>query len=390
MIRMRHPAKRIAAMTADGILAALAPLLTRGSAAGVIPPSPRVLLIRCDHIGDAAMATAVIRPLHDALAPSRLDVLAAPWAAHVFASHPLVDHVVPVTTPWWSAARGARWPQRLAHWAELPRTIRHLRAERYDIGIDLRGDLRHITFFLALAGIPVRVSSDRTGGRRLLTHVASFDASRHEVEKNMAVVSLLGATGHPQLEIPASTDMPAWIRAALDPHGRGTGFVALALRGAAPKRSWPAAHAAALADRLHDELGLASVYVGGLHEAAFAQSIADQSRAGVVNLAGRTTLAESIEVLRAAEATVAVDSGPMHLAAAVGSPVVALFGSSDPRLFRPWATIARIVASSERCHCQGERCALVQGEAHCMRQIMPASVFDAVRDVVSISATKRL
>jgi len=75
--------------------------------------------------------------------------------------------------------------------------IRQIRAARYDVGIDLRGDLRQITFFLALGGMPIRVSSDRTGGARLLTHVWPHDAALHDVEKNLAMASLLGATGRP-------------------------------------------------------------------------------------------------------------------------------------------------------------------------------------------------
>ena len=351
-------------------------MLSNGSRSAGIPPSPRVLLIRCDHIGDAAMATAVLGPLREALRPSTLDVLAAPWASAVFESHPMVDRVLSFSAPWWSAARGATLSDRTRQWTRLPGIIGRIRRGRYDVGIDLRGDLRQITFFLALGGMPVRASSDRTGGRRLLTHVWSFDEGLHEVQKNFAIASLLGATAVPRLEIAVSDAEPAWLPALLSRCGHERGYVAFALRGSAARRSWPAAHARTVADLLRAQMGLASVYVGGGSEEGFGEDVLDGANEGIVNLAGKTTLSEMIAVLRGAKATVAVDSGPMHLAAGVGSPVVALFGPGDPAKCRPWSDRARVLAVNAPC------CELRDGAGECMRQIEPQRVFEAVRDLL--------
>ena len=382
MIHMRRPFKRAAACAIDAVLAMFAPLLTKGSPSAAIPAAPRVLLVRCDHIGDAAMATAVLKPLRDALRPSRLDVLAAPWACQVFETHPLVDRVWSVSAPWWSAARGVRWPARLRQWARLPGIIWRIRAQKYDVGIDLRGDLRHITFFLALGGMPVRVSSDRTGGRRLLTHLWPFQDSLHEVEKNFAVAALLGATGQPRMDVVATDSIPAWLQSLLSTPEFERGYVVFALRGSALKRSWTSEHAAELADLLRDHLGLGSVYVGSASDETFAQAVVKAAGATVVNLAGRTTIEQTIAVLHGAKATIAVDSGPMHLAAGVGSPVVALFGPSDPGAFRPWTERARIVSSTAPCLCVGEQCSVRAGAGDCMQQISAERVFRAVQDVL--------
>jgi hypothetical protein len=107
MIPMRSRGKRAAALAVDATLGVLAPMLTRGPTPAVVPPSPRVLVIRCDHIGDAVMATAVLRPLRDSLRPATLDVLAGPWAASVFEGHPAVDRVLRYAAPWWAARSGA-------------------------------------------------------------------------------------------------------------------------------------------------------------------------------------------------------------------------------------------------------------------------------------------
>src|ERR1700727_64496 len=102
---MRSGAKRAVALIANALVAPFGPLFGRR---GPIPAHPRVLLVRCDHIGDAVMATAVLRPLREALDPERLDVLAAPWSASVFEGNPAVDGVITYAAPWWLAARGAR------------------------------------------------------------------------------------------------------------------------------------------------------------------------------------------------------------------------------------------------------------------------------------------
>ncbi|MEP7002115.1 MAG: glycosyltransferase family 9 protein [bacterium] len=382
MIQMRSRWKRAVAIIVDGIVGALAPLLVNRSLSADIPTSPRVLVIRCDHIGDAAMATAVLGPLRRALQPSTLDVLTSPWASAVFDDHPDVDNVIAFSTPWWSAARGASLTHRMQQWTRLPALIRTIRAGRYDVGIDLRGDLRHITFFLALGGMRVRVSSDRTGGRPLLTHAWPFDASLHEVEKNVASASLVGAKPPMPLNIATGHTLSEKLTSLLSGHGFENGYVAFTLRGSAFKRSWPAEHARAVAELLRARLGIGSVYVGGGAEQAFGTPLSDGDETGIVNLSGQTSLAEAIAVLRGAAVTVAVDSGPMHLAAGVSSPIVALFGPSDPAIFRPWSAHTRIVGAEAPCGCRLEACDFAPGAGACMRRIAPERVFDAIRELL--------
>jgi ADP-heptose:LPS heptosyltransferase len=353
---------------------ALLRLTARRGNAPRIPDRPRVLVVRCDHIGDAVMATSVLKPLRDALSPSTLDVLAGPWAAPIFEHHPAVDNVLTFAAPWWSAARGGSFAERRRAWAELRQVIRKIKAGRYDVGIDLRGDLRQIVFFLRLGGIPIRVSSDRTGGTSLLTHVASHDPLLHEVEKNAAIAALIGAVGPWRLDVAISKEDLASIAA--------TGFVAFALRGSEENREWPAAQAAATAAALHGEFRIPSVIVGTSADAPFADNIVALATSPIANLAGRTSLMQTAALLRCATMVVAVDSGPMHLAAAVGAPVVALFGPGDPRECRPWSGRAEVVGGSAPCGCTGASCEFVKGAGRCMREITPEMVVEAVRRVM--------
>jgi len=364
---IRDPIKRAAARIVDAAIGSL----VRPGPAPTVPAAPRVLVIRCDHIGDAVMATSVLAPLRDALQPTKLDVLVGPWARAVFDNHPLVDEVLTVAAPWWSAARGASFVERVRAWSMLPATMQEIKGRRYDIGIELRGDLRQIVFFLHATRIPIRVSSDRTGGVKLLTHVWHHDERLHEVEKDFAIAALIGARGEPHLAVHSQR------RGA--PRFAPRSYAVLALRGSSENRQWPAEHAAAVVDAFHDAFGLASVTIGGATDVTLANAVARLARSPVQQLAGTTSLADSIEVIRNARIVIAVDSGPMHLAAAAGVPVVALFGPGDPAASGPWTDCAQVVAANAPCGCRRAPCDFTRDAGRCMRLVTPALVLDAVR-----------
>jgi ADP-heptose:LPS heptosyltransferase len=378
---MRRGGKRAAALFVDRALSIVAPLLSSRGAASP-PGAPRVLLVRCDHIGDAIMATSVLEPLRTALAPSRLDVLAGPWATSLFDRHPSVDRVIAYATPWWLAAREAPARARLAAWRALPALVRQLRANHYDIAIDLRGDLRQIAFFLVGSGAPVRVSSDRTGGRALLTHIWPYEAQRHEVEKNVAVAATLGVHADaPALDVRFERTLRPELAEALRSAAGPGGLVSLSFRSREPSHSWPASHAAQLIDAARDRLGLGAVLVGGPDDRAFGDAVAETARAPFVNLAGRTTLLETIAVFATTRAAVVVDSGPAHLAACSGVPIIALFGPSPPLQVRPWTDRARVLTDGSPCGCIHPRCDFTAGPGRCVAALTPDRVMDLLAHI---------
>ena len=373
MIRMRNPGKRAAALLVDALLRLLPAAGTSGPMA-----APRVLVIRCDHLGDAIMATAVLDPLRRALAPARLDVLAGPWGEAIFRAHPAVDDVLVYATPWWLRARGAGAGPWLAAWVRLPGLVRRIRGARYDCVIDLRGDLRHIFFFLATSGARERVSSDRTGGRRLLTRCADYQAGKHEVDQNAAVVAQLGAAGpyEPKLVPARRTDEDADLPLLRDLPA--SGYVVFALAGTEENRAWTPEHAARVADHLWREHRLQAVIVGTADDTDRADDVVRQASAPVVSLCGRTTMPQLLAVLAPARAAVVVDSGPMHAAAALGVPTVALFGPGDPAECAPRLGHAVVLATTAPCGCTHPRCDYTPGPGRCMRALDATRVIDAL------------
>ena len=387
MIFMKSRSKRVAAIMIDVVLRLIAPILVRDKRSPSLRSNPRVLLIRCDHLGDAAMATAVIGPIRRALDASRLDVLAAPWAAPLFEHHPAVDGVITVATPWWLAARGAARSSRLKAWRSLPKVIRSIRAGRYDVGIDLRGDLRQILLFLVLGRCSERVSSDRTGGTRLLTRSVRYHDAQHEVEKNAAVAGLLAVEGDVELEPPTLPELPPIAVEALRSISGPNGYITLSVRGTKRNRTWPAHHAAMLVEHAAANLGVGTVYVGGEEDRIIAETIASASPVPVAVLAGRLTLLQSLAVIAGAKAAVAVDSGPMHLAALVGTPVVALFGAADPRRYGPWTRHRELVSVRAPCGCVDPDCRFTAtGHGACMAELSPKMVIDALGHLLGQSA----
>ncbi|HTX65544.1 MAG TPA: glycosyltransferase family 9 protein, partial [Opitutaceae bacterium] len=291
--------------------------------------------------------------------------------------------VIPVAAPWWLAARGAPLGDRVRGWLSLPRAVARIRSGQYDVGVDLRGDLRQIFLFLALGRCRERVSSDRTGGARLLTRCARYVASGHEVERGAAIAALLGVKGPPVLEPPELPELDAAASDAIAAVAGANGYITLSTQGTKRNRTWPATHAASLVERAAAELGLGTVYVGGPEDGAAAEETARLARVPMAQLAGKLPLLQSLKVIEGARAAVAVDSGPMHLAALVDTPVVALFGPSDPARYRPWASRYEIVCARAPCGCVDPDCEFTaSGPGACMMELQPGVVFNALQRLV--------
>lgn len=370
MIRVNGRFRNLLLHGADRVLSAV----VRPARAPQRPTAPRVLVIRCDHLGDATLATAALQDLRDTLAPSRLDVVCGPWASAIFEGHPAVDEVLPVAAPWWLVRDRVPPGVRLRSWFTLASFALNIRRRRYDVGVDLRGDLRHFVWFFGVGGIPERVSSDRTGGAVLLTSCAEHRDGVHEVERMRAIGATIGAApdGRPIL-------MPRTLSPARRTElGLPERFIAIAPRGASPNRQWPSAHVAELARLVHDQLGLPLVYLGsGLDRAHAAEAAVPGA---LISLAGQTSLEELIAILGEADLVVAMDSGPMHIAATLDRPIVALWGPGSMDM-RPFTDRAIIVQSSPPCECTGRTCRFTEGAGRCYRALAPAQVFDALRSL---------
>lgn len=261
---------------------------------------------------------------------------------------------------------------------ELQRLIRDLR-NRFDVVVDLQGLLRSGVFgFLSQAPVRVGESSAREGAPLFYTHtVETPEQPVHARDRYATIMRVLGCTDSNREDLDVTDDERASIRGRL-PENIRDGFVAVCVGARweskqAPVDKWvPAIQAT----------GLPWVLTGSPDQSALCASLESllDGTTGV-NLCGQTDLRELAAVLDVADVMFTVDSGPMHMAAAQGTPVVALFGPTDPRRTGPYGQLGNVVRGDcELMPCLKRECP-GQGDK-CMKQLDPQSLVTVARRVL--------
>lgn len=337
-----------------------------------------ILVIQLDHLGDAILSTVMLAPLKARYPQARMVVLASPSNAEVFRAAAEVDEVHVCRANRFARNRWRMgWVPAIFAWGWRLRGV--------DLAIDPRGELPH-ALLMWLTGARLRVGWNSGGGGFLLTHSPAYQPGRHEVSSRRALLAQLDIQP-PEACRPAfavSETSTAWaedLLAELPIRGRR---VILVHPGAGiPARRWPLQAWQALLDRLLSELVAYVVVLGSQPERETAEKLVRSLPEGTaVNLAGRSTLQQSAALLARADLFVGNDSGPAHLAAAVGTPAVVLFsGTNQPEQWRPWGEQVSVVRVSVECApCHRNECPLA--DHPCMSHIEPESVFTQVRSLL--------
>lgn len=285
-----------------------------------------VLVLRLDRIGDLLMSLPALRDLRAALPAARIRLAVPAWSAEVARSAP-VDEVLVWSPPW-----SGRAQEGADSWAGLLRKARALRAEGLDLALDLQGDVR-ASLLLWLSGARERVGYANTGGRYLLTRVVPLDETVPWVEQNRRAVRAALATEVPVAA--ADAVLSAGERASAERLLAGHGAARRPLVGLHPSggraiKQWDLARWAEVASRLQREFGATVVLTGSAADSPLAARVAEGLAAPAVDLTGRLAVRETMAVIAALDLFLSPDTGPMHMAAAVGTPSVSVFGPSDP------------------------------------------------------------
>ncbi|TMH18200.1 MAG: lipopolysaccharide heptosyltransferase II [Betaproteobacteria bacterium] len=333
---------------------------------------PKILIVAPNWIGDALLAQPLFARLRKKLPGVLIDALAPPWTAPVLRRMPEIDDVVEAPFDHGELALVARW-----------RLGRRLRSRRYDQAIVLPNTFKSalVPFF---AKIPVRsgfVGESRYG---LLNLAHKLDAKgvRLMAERYAQLAEKPGTK--PALPLPQTGLMVGEVNLAIALRRLGLSRakpVVAFCPGAeyGPSKRWPARHFAALARKLA-ALGYAVWLFGSEKDRAIGEEIAVASEGAATNLCGKTDLASAIDLLSLAEVVVSNDSGLMHVAAGVGRPVVALYGSSSPEHTPPLARSYRIVRTGIECSpCFARECPL--GHFKCMIELTPDRVAEEIQAI---------
>lgn len=354
---------------------------------GVCPPVERILVVQWDHLGDAIITTPIFEPLRRRYPGARIEVLAAPWNRAVFDLVEEVDQVHVCPHNRFAPRPGLAWIPAVLAWGL------RMRRRHFDLAIDVRGEFPH-NVLLWLSGARRRVGWGSGGGGFLLTDKAVYVPDRPELDSRMALLECLGieAAGEDRRPLPRLRPTPtaidlaesAWREAA--PASGARRVVIHVGAGTAAKR-WPAEHwrtlLAGLAER--DDLVVALVGADGDRETARA-ILGSRLRPAAVDWTGRLGIAELAAVLQQADVMVGADSGPAHLAAAVGTPVVVLFsGTNRLEQWRPQGAMVQALRHPVACApCHRRHCPVASQP--CMRGIHPASVLRTIEELLAEAA----
>jgi len=341
-----------------------------------IPPAKNVLVLQTSFLGDSVLTLPLLRRLKERLPGARVSVLTLPKHADVFRGNAWVDEVLLDDKR--GAHAGPRGPWRMA--AELA-------PKKFDLAVIPHRSLRS-ALVAYLAGVPRRLGFSSSAGRFLLTDVVPFAWLTHDLERNLALAGPLGAASAPAAGEERYVTPPPPSAALLEKLaaaglGDGDRLIGVHPGAAWATKRWLPERFAELCRRLKDD-GFKPVLVGGSGDAELGRAIASAS--GAADLVGRTDLGELSSLMGRLKLFVTNDSGPMHLAAAAGVPVVALFGATTRELgFFPYGAKHRVVEAELACRPCGLHGARACPEGHflCMRLLTVERAYAACREALA-------
>jgi ADP-heptose:LPS heptosyltransferase len=295
------------------------------SAARIDPGALReVLVLRLDRIGDVLMSLPALHDLRRALPRARIRLAVGQWSRDAARSAPVDDLVV------WSAPWAGRPDEGADSLGELWRKAGALSG--LDLALDLQGDVR-ASILLWRTRAPLRVGYANTGGAYLLTHVVPLDETVSWVEQNRRAVRCIAgdATGPPDLGALAAEARAEGERllAALGLGSRRP-LVGIHPGGGRRVKQWPTNRWSAVGARLQRERGARILITGSEADRPLAAAVASGFPEPPVDLTGRLSVGETMALVSVLDLFLSADTGPMHMACALRTPSVSLFGPSDP------------------------------------------------------------
>jgi lipopolysaccharide heptosyltransferase II len=328
----------------------------------------KVLFFKPGAIGDLLHTLPALQALRNKFPAAQVTVVVSPGSESLIQGTPVADRVLVFDR--------AKLKRRLK---DFIRFALRVRDERYDLFIDMQPSLRSM-MLRWLSGARQKIvyrkqMGSRTGERRL-----------HAAENFLETLRPLGIDSSVDyIELQVAADVRTNIDRALRARDINDDKPLIALNcsvGAArPARNWFPERFASLADRVIDELDAQVIFVGGNEDRELVRRVLADMRNKAVSFAGDLSITESAALLARCRCLVSADTGPLHLATAVQTPVVGLFGSTDPRRTGPIGRGHQVIIKSLDCvPCESKHCPL--GTRACMADITVDEVFKAVENVL--------
>lgn len=334
----------------------------------------RIALIKPSALGDIVHTLPVLSALRQRFPQAHIAWVVNRSYAELLDGHPDLDAIVPFER---GASRSGLWTAVNAYGQFFTR----FRQQHFDLVIDLQGLFRSgvMTAFSG-AGRRVGLSSAREGARAFYTDVLAVPdfQTMHAVDRYWLVADALGVGHLPKLfRVPSSESARRWAAALLHDYPRP--WIAVGVGARWQTKRWPPEHFAALVRQAQEWSGGTALFVGGRDEIPLARRAAQALVGEVRDLTGRTTISQLAALLAAVDVMLANDTGPLHLAAALGRPVVAPYTCTKALLSGPYRAVGGAVET--RVWCQGsyrKRC----GRLECMAELTPDRLWPILEGIL--------
>jgi lipopolysaccharide heptosyltransferase I len=347
----------------------------------------RILLIQPSRIGDIIFSLPTLSALRRTFPRAWIAWLVDDRCQDLVEGHPDLDEVLVV--PFKAIEEALKKRAWKGVGQTFSRLKRDLRSRSFDLSIDLHG-LAKSALLVWMAGARFRIGSANTTGMKELSGFFSREIpprpnDRHTVERNLSVIAFLeGPIEEAQFHLTISKAAQSQVREILLSAGRREQERLVVIHPGAGwlSRRWPADRFAELINTLGSTPGLRLAVIGGAaggsQEGRLFEQLFPLIRVPVINLVNRLSLKQLIALLQETDLFVGNEAGPMHLAAALDRPLVAIIGPTRPELTGPFGSKARIVRKPVSCSpCRKRNCS----EITCMKVIEVTDVLEAVRSV---------
>ncbi|RIK62999.1 MAG: lipopolysaccharide heptosyltransferase II [Planctomycetota bacterium] len=348
----------------------------------------RILILKPSSPGDIIHALPVLHGLRRRLPDAHIAWLVATPFANLIEADPALSEVIP-----FDRKRYGRLGRSVSITGEFLGFVKSLRARHFDLVIDLQGLFR--SGFLALAsGAPVRIgfAAAREMAWMFYTHKIPLGPTReeHAAVKNYRAAALLGFEDRPMdFSIALKPEDRAVARAVLAEAGIGEdeSYAVLVPATRWETKCWPPDRYGRVAAALREQIGLRSILVGGASDITFGAIAAGASNDAAHNLCGRTTLRELAALIECAAVVVTADSTPMHMAAAMNRPLVALFGPTNPTRTGPYNRMNDVLRIDLDCSpCYFKKLSQCPHQHACMQRLGVETVTHAAMGRLATSS----
>ncbi|MDD3296477.1 MAG: glycosyltransferase family 9 protein [Candidatus Omnitrophica bacterium] len=294
----------------------------------------KILVIELAHIGDVLAITPALNLLRKRFPKSFISVVVASWGKDVLVGNPDINEILIYDASWFN-----RTSKSAFSFFNTFKFIGLLRSKKFDMGLDLRGDIRSI-IMMNFSGIKKRVGYRFAGGAFMLTDIIPFDVARrqdkHQIGHNLDfIASINGGLPHYEcdksMKIFFSEQDTSFIDELLKHNGirKKDLFVAIHPGAGLSIKCWPINNFSQLIDEILKRYAMKIVLIGGKHEMVYSQVLSLSGKRKVVDLIGDTSINQLAVLLKRAALFIGGDSGVMHIASAVKTPIIAIWGGHN-------------------------------------------------------------